>query len=694
MLDRLWSLGYPFDPTGAWNFDFPSSIRLTGKVKHIVRKGLGQKENDVVYGEGVASALMDALGTNDASTIEMTKHATSDMVRMYNLIKSKGKERNRLFSIAYNYEVMEVYYQQMASSPLSVHVKIKEKIASLITAILEHKGIDVNFEGEYFTESFFNGDRQLMATAAVLVTAMKMSDDAPKGRDNRSQDAKRIVFTLMSELHNSKFQKDIILCIWGISFLGFNSIPFMMFCLKYRHLVDIERFPFISQSAIKFGLEGLEENTGVSNDEFFDTCRSASFIYDLNFKLENFEEAAQSIKNLRSASMGVIDLIRSSYNSPLFPSINDSLATLNEVIVSEHERVLASFSTGIDGALGSNVANFLISEPEAIKVSPDKEMELFADISKTKHTLSEFNKSEWFDDDIEDHRELIKSNQLTLTRLDAKIKELSADTVTNFEEIAELVADYKATKNEVNTLSKAFLKLTQKRLDDYEMICVEFKDRLKSATIAPGAKQESVSKEEYQLLEAELADSNRREGELRERLERLAKAAENTQLQGDAAALELEHDVVAEVISSAYCSQTVESVFDSVALLNAGRVVLSDKARRSVVGIGNFKYLPRLFSSLNTLCSAKFLKLYGSGGSKNAFEFFTKKELSFQESKGTKSGIGRKFHFPDGQTRDCRAHLRIGVDNTEQNMLRVYFAIEGGVVYIGEVSRHLPTMKG
>lgn len=45
------------------------------------------------------------------------------------------------------------------------------------------------------------------------------------------------------------------------------------------------------------------------------------------------------------------------------------------------------------------------------------------------------------------------------------------------------------------------------------------------------------------------------------------------------------------------------------------------------------------------------------------------------------------------ETLDCRAHLRIGVDNTEQNKIRVYFAIENGTLYIGEITRHLPTQS-
>lgn len=50
----------------------------------------------------------------------------------------------------------------------------------------------------------------------------------------------------------------------------------------------------------------------------------------------------------------------------------------------------------------------------------------------------------------------------------------------------------------------------------------------------------------------------------------------------------------------------------------------------------------------------------------------------------------RHFYF-NGKKKTCLYHLRIGVNCTEQHMIRIYFTIEDGKVLIGDVNKHLPS---
>ena len=146
--------------------------------------------------------------------------------------------------------------------------------------------------------------------------------------------------------------------------------------------------------------------------------------------------------------------------------------------------------------------------------------------------------------------------------------------------------------------------------------------------------------------------------------------------------------MVADALASNF---NLEALLRMTEEAGAGRIKFSKTAMQSAKSIKNFERLDVLADMLAKLSSPEFMKAYLSKGSNGAFQFFTKKVLSFQESETTKlsTSISRDFAFDDA-VRECRAHLRLGVDNTEQNMLRVYFCIEDGVVYVGEVTRHLP----
>jgi hypothetical protein len=136
---------------------------------------------------------------------------------------------------------------------------------------------------------------------------------------------------------------------------------------------------------------------------------------------------------------------------------------------------------------------------------------------------------------------------------------------------------------------------------------------------------------------------------------------------------------------------SVYEVVQAVLIINGDTMLISKSLMDDIEKQSGFERIELLFKKLLTLTSKQFVDTYTEKGSAGCFSLFTKTELAFRESNVTQASYPRVFNV-DGREYDCKAHLKLGKDNTAQNMLRVYFAIEGGKVVIGNVDRHMPTM--
>lgn len=152
-------------------------------------------------------------------------------------------------------------------------------------------------------------------------------------------------------------------------------------------------------------------------------------------------------------------------------------------------------------------------------------------------------------------------------------------------------------------------------------------------------------------------------------------------------------DPSAEIMALLEGKGGITDMFNLVQKLWPHNIVMSDRAIKSMSNIKHFKNFSVLFNKLNTLVSDKFIETYTNKGSIGAFNFLSKNELSFQESHAVKCKNTRSIKFKNYGNVDCKAHLKIGVDNSEQHMLRVYFAVINKKIYVGDVCRHLPTSQ-
>jgi hypothetical protein len=123
-------------------------------------------------------------------------------------------------------------------------------------------------------------------------------------------------------------------------------------------------------------------------------------------------------------------------------------------------------------------------------------------------------------------------------------------------------------------------------------------------------------------------------------------------------------------------------------------VKISDKLLKSLDEVSNFARVADFAKQLSMLTSLEFIQAVNEKGSLGGFEFFTKQALSFKESLTTmrNDSLRRQRQFPfDGKQITIEPHLKIGVNNTEQEQMRIYFLIDGPVIYLGYIGRHLPT---
>lgn len=200
------------------------------------------------------------------------------------------------------------------------------------------------------------------------------------------------------------------------------------------------------------------------------------------------------------------------------------------------------------------------------------------------------------------------------------------------------------------------------------------------------------SAEEIEVLHGLLADAQHQLQELQQDkkvlAEQLSKAQQVTQKAPSVATDCLEH-----LVSILEAKNPIRVVIDEV-LKRRPWVKVSDKLLKSLDAVAGFSRPAELARQLERLTSKEFLGAVSTKGSVGAFDFFTKQALSFKESDTTMSSQvmrrQREFMF-NGKKLMCEPHLKLGNNNTEQEQLRIHFAIEDGAIYIGYIGRHLPT---
>lgn len=258
------------------------------------------------------------------------------------------------------------------------------------------------------------------------------------------------------------------------------------------------------------------------------------------------------------------------------------------------------------------------------------------------------------------------------------------------------ITEMRQQKHALKTSLDERFALLAKQSSAYERELTLFCDALTDASTEtneanpPSDNNQYTQKIEELTLQLEKANAKikKTSQKLAEALNSTSKSAEKNHVNASTLNIDLIATAVDGDLTMADALQLLHDV-------NGGHVVISPKAWDSVRRNTDYTRIGFMIRRLSTLMSKDFISAFTHGGSEEAFTFFTKKMLSFNESETTMSAAknSRVFEFDDGKSRLCESHLRLGTSGNPQHMLRIYFTIENSKLYIGEIVPHLPVSK-
>ncbi|MDC9563384.1 MULTISPECIES: hypothetical protein [unclassified Pseudoalteromonas] len=292
-----------------------------------------------------------------------------------------------------------------------------------------------------------------------------------------------------------------------------------------------------------------------------------------------------------------------------------------------------------------------------------------------------------------DMKEELEAVQKDIVELNTKAIELGRDPLDNIENLIEI-------KEQIRSKTEIQDRLLDASSNDVEEHNADLSNRTQVLLKLLGSSQGKevnaekmkieTLEEQVKVLEAELENANYEMDLQQEKISKLnSKVIYNGNDSNEAKTFNL-GDMNAAIVSILDNKSSISTIFNVLDATNTGKMILSSKARKSIKSIKHFSNFSLLYSKLSTLLSDDFIDAYTNSGSVKAFSFLSRNELSFQESETVKNKQLRHCTFEGHGQLDCKAHIKIGVNNREQHMLRIYFAIKDNQVFIGDVVRHLP----
>lgn len=274
--------------------------------------------------------------------------------------------------------------------------------------------------------------------------------------------------------------------------------------------------------------------------------------------------------------------------------------------------------------------------------------------------------------------------------IESEVNRLSDDgrTLHNLPKINEHAQEIEDLEKQITELRESNSKPLDLLVEEITSLLEEFTSIYEENETEDSTAKGPIDKQdEIDLLKAEIARLNSENKELKAELYK----EKNSYRDSLKTAVHIVTPEAVEAIESTITSKTcVADVLKLVKALHPERIEIAESCLKSAESNEQFQRQKSLFTNLMKLSSPEFLNDYNNKGSEVAFEYFSKNDIAFQESKTTKeSDLNRDFEF-DGGVKTCLPHLKIGVDSTEQHTLRAYFTIEDGKVYLGAVVKHLP----
>lgn len=477
-----------------------------------------------------------------------------------------------------------------------------------------------------------------------------------------------MVFKCLSERQNVK---ESIIALWCICYMNkeqFDLFPYVLYLFSDVYKDHKSEFPYLNHALLDNLFKLLDAHNENSVINRYQSIVVLGTFMDYAIK-QNFKDVdgvssfirikslANSI-NLKVNSIVVSRLIKAfDYARDLIQTFSLDLApVVNEFIINK-------------GYMSSLPVIETLSHNDAILIESEVMKTVVADMTVNLEPSLELIAEQTFGiDSIQDESLELAKNPL--------------DNISRLQELASLrVSHFENIKASTEKVSEVLISC----INRYESIIKKY-----SAKSVPQANP--LTKQVRELednLELATLENDRLNSEKQALEARLTKALTNQYT----APIVIEKELSFENLINVMESKSLINDIVTLILNSRPWVVPSDRLLKQLSDIKSFARPAELAKQLITLTSPEFIKDYSENGSAAAFKYFSKSALSFKESETTMSvsQLRRQREFPfHGQSICCEAHLRIGINNTEQEQLRIHFKIEKGNVYLGYIGRHLP----
>jgi hypothetical protein len=682
MFSFIYPYGHPFDPTLDVNFTEPSKGgRLTGELKRATKANLTKHDNKLLTSMFDNLFSLDKysfaiLGKEEVISNVVKSDFTEDTKRHIDLIsKYPAKKKNRYFLANDDLyvEAVRVSYKDRQYN----HHENKHINVGIFNYCQNVLGVNDYFDkkdsypivNEYAGNIKFENKELARALFAIKMDARLVSNQ---------EIGPLVLNTIMemafSDLENEKNIKDSITCIWSMSKFFANPNIFYIAYYYFSDLFKVEDFPFLRFSILNQAKKKISEDGVIDRYSSYMIIASIDNVISDN---EDYEGSHRYLSNVFENKEAFIDKYKDTEKA--FRTINKmSISLIGEVKVYDEDRYesLIKDFIGIDVSLGCYISSNVLSKlNQDVRVRFDQLLYNMKDginySGKVKDIKSQIK-------ELEDRSMVLARAPLenieALTDLSVRKKEFDENLNVFKEKIANiiepLIVGLKETQDYYTQSIGIEIEKFRSSKNDREILEIALNDNEEQVQLRINA-QDKIN-----LLESKISELNREKE--RDDLVRTNHS--------------FNKDLSGTLIDINSGSASIEDVVNVVVMINGESFTIRQSLMAEVAKNIEFQKTELLFKKLLLLTSRKFVDEYNKNGSNGCFSLFTKTELSFQETKATQKLHPRVYKI-DGVDYDCKAHLKIGSDNTEQNMLRIYFSVEKDKVIIGDIVKHLPIIR-
>jgi len=683
MFAKYFAFGFPFNPVAPENFtEVSSAVRVTGIVKKLIKSKTpgfdveGAKDNP--FDKMVENTDHILFLGNEVSTSTLDKELfNSDMTRHVEMLEALNNQKlfNRYMLVntdSYISCIQEQAFLQGTFSPergkiLFSHISDFAESRAGVSDIFDENGANKLLD-DISSDFPHKSERAKRLSFLVKLYAHYFSSD------NLKQKCLAALADLaIEDLESEKNVHSAVKFLWALSVYFTQPALFYLVYQEYRTLITVKNFPWLYFSALERMVDFVKDNGGLSWCLADAVCLEVSDVMENdNFDDKRVHLALSEIFSFDGAFVNQLDASITLLKN--LQGYTDTLATL-----------LAKMDESVATEMKKQV-NDILPKPEPIKATKLKDL--------STSLLNSFKTIERDCEKIIAEAPDSAALEKAIAKYENEALELGKaplENITRLSELSELKSRDAASLNESKKAKRAGAEPAKDRyLEAVKRFCDGY------AAVLDAEKGNLSEKE---LLDMAVEEVNELEGQVRDLRGQLLSKTELTnklQLQVEklqSSSFNVGGDVeLSNLIMKIHAGRaSVYEVVQAVLIINGDTMLISKSLMDDIEKQSGFERIELLFKKLLTLTSKQFVDTYTEKGSAGCFSLFTKTELAFRESNVTQASYPRVFNV-DGREYDCKAHLKLGKDNTAQNMLRVYFAVEGGKVVIGNVDRHMPTM--